>query len=383
MMMLLCMVLTSGIQLTNVDPELDSALVSAGANRSQLEAALDQIPAEHRPGMIWLIKHMPKADRNELTSDFLLENVNGAYETWKAAPWRDGIPEDIFFDAILPYASINERRDEWRSSFHDQFAELVTKARTPSEAAAILNNRVFPMLGVQYSTDRPKPDQSPLESIEAGMASCTGLSVLLVDACRSVGVPARFVGTPLWSDGSGNHSWVEIYDDGKWHFTGAAEPVGMELDKAWFQGRAEGAIEGDDQRAILAVTWRKVPLTFPLPWKSGDTSVRAVDVTQRYKAGKQRLPEGMARIRVRVIDHKGHRESIPVMLRSVPDGKGHKGVSRDDRFDANDHLEFVLPIGVRIQIDVEGTDPVTILVEKDEQLITIKRPVQAVRPEDP
>ncbi|MEE9394119.1 MAG: hypothetical protein V3W41_16595 [Planctomycetota bacterium] len=39
----------------------------------------------------------------------------------------------------------------------------------------------------------------------AGTASCIGLSIMLIDAC-AVGVPARFVGTPLWSDGSGNHS---------------------------------------------------------------------------------------------------------------------------------------------------------------------------------
>ena len=39
--------------------------------------------------------------------------------------------------------------------------------------------------------------------METGVATCTGLSILLVDACRSVGVPARIAGTPLWS----NNSW--------------------------------------------------------------------------------------------------------------------------------------------------------------------------------
>ena len=45
------------------------------------------------------------------------------------------------------------------------------------------------MINVRYhARKRPKPDQSPYESIDAGFASCTGLSVLLIDACRSVGV---------------------------------------------------------------------------------------------------------------------------------------------------------------------------------------------------
>ena len=50
-------------------------------------------------------------------------------------------------------------------------------------------------------------------------------TAMVIDACRAVGVPARFVGTPLWADKSGNHSWVEVWDKG-WHFTGAAEPAG-------------------------------------------------------------------------------------------------------------------------------------------------------------
>ena len=48
------------------------------------------------------------------------------------------------------------------------------------------------------------------------MASCTGLSVLLVDALRAAGIPARFAGTPAWHDDRGNHSWVEVWIGGRW-----------------------------------------------------------------------------------------------------------------------------------------------------------------------
>src|SRR6478752_4758171 len=48
-------------------------------------------------------------------------------------------------------------------------------------------------LKVGYSTERRAANQSPSESRESGKASCTGLSILLSDACRSVGIPARLV----------------------------------------------------------------------------------------------------------------------------------------------------------------------------------------------
>ena len=88
----------------------------------------------------------------------------------------------------------------------------------PATAVLALNRAVFapdhPGTGVRYSTARPKADQSPYESEDCKLASCTGLSILLVAACRACGIPARFVGTPRWTDNSGNHSWVEVFVDG-------------------------------------------------------------------------------------------------------------------------------------------------------------------------
>ncbi len=165
----------------------------------------------------------------------------------------------------MPYASINERRDNWRRDFRKRFSHLVKEAKTPGHAAALLNQRLYPLVNVKYSTQRKKADQSPYESLNSGLASCTGLSVLLIDACRAIGVPARFVGTPLWTDGSGNHSWTEVWDNG-WHFTGSAEPNGDELDKAWFIERAATAKRDDPMHAIYAVSYAKTPLKFPMVW---------------------------------------------------------------------------------------------------------------------
>ena len=113
------------------------------------------------------------------------------------------------------------------------------------------------------------------------MASCTGLSVLLVDACRALAIPARVVGTPRWTDNSGNHTWVEIWDNG-WHFTGACEPNGHDLDKAWFIDRASQALRDDPLHAIYAVSYRRTGQNFPLVWARGENGVSAVNVTDRY-----------------------------------------------------------------------------------------------------
>ena len=47
-----------------------------------------------------------------------------------------------------------------------QIFSIGKNANSAYEGAAILNNKIFEMVGVEYSTKRPKADQSPYESIE-------------------------------------------------------------------------------------------------------------------------------------------------------------------------------------------------------------------------
>ena len=355
------------------DSGIQSILERSGDNRAEIETVLEKTPEDQQSGMRWLLERMPERDLRSLDAGFLLENTAEAYAAWRSAPWHDQVDEAVFLDAILPYACINERRDRWRADFRERFGPLVATARTPSEAAAILNQKVFPMVGVKYSTKRPKADQSPYESIEAGMASCTGLTVLLVDACRAVGVPARFVGTALWSDGSGNHSWAEIWDDG-WHFTGAAEPTGDELDKGWFIGRAAQASRDDPRTAIYATTWRSSPIHFPMVWAPGNTSVNAVDVTDRYTVDRQPIPEGSARVWFRMLDPNGERVAREITI-TTGDGVTRTLQTRDERFDANDHAELVLPIGSEITWGTADAR-MTASLQADGQLMTIRIPLE-------
>jgi hypothetical protein len=261
--------------------DVSAALARADANRGELEKALSGVPVEQRKGMAFLVANMPDRDLRSLKADFLLENVQLAYRARKEVPWGSKIPDDIFLDNVLAYANVDESRDPWRKEMHELCMPLIKDCKTPGEAAQVLNRRVFPQLKVKYSTGRKKAHQSPKESIETGLASCTGLSILLSDACRSVAVPARLVGTPLWANKSGNHTWVEIWD-GDWHFTGACEPDPNGLDRGWFVGNAAQAKKDVPEHSIYAATFRKGELTFPLVWAPRRKDVYAENVTDRY-----------------------------------------------------------------------------------------------------
>ncbi|MCK4565429.1 MAG: transglutaminase domain-containing protein, partial [Verrucomicrobia bacterium] len=130
------------------------------------------------------------------------------------------------------------------------------------------------------ATKRPRPDQSPSESIKASYASCTGLSILLVDACRAVGIPARVAGVAQWTGSPGNHTWVEVWD-GQWHCIGAAESKA--LDDVWFGPGTAKADSTDPLRRIYAVKFSRDTLRFPMVWNPYADYASAEDVTARYK----------------------------------------------------------------------------------------------------
>jgi hypothetical protein len=327
------------------------SLERAAANRPQIEAAYHGVTGAEQEGMTFLIQHMSTPDLQTLSAEFLLENVREAYVAKRAAPWAASLPDDIFLNNVLPYANVNETRDRWRKDFRERFSPLVADAKTPAEAAALLNNKIYSVLNVRYSTKRRRADQGPYESIESGLASCTGLTVLLVDACRAVGVPARFAGTPLWTNLSGNHSWVEVWDAG-WHFTGAAEPTGNVLDKGWFTGRAGDAKVEHPQHAIYAVSYKRTPINFPMVWATGNKNVFAVNVTDRYTTLKEVVPEGYIQALFKVYQQNGERCAANVSL--LKSGEEiFRGKSKDERFDANDHLRAKLRQGEEYDVEIE------------------------------
>lgn len=261
------------------EPLLDAALADA-PRADSLRALLRGTPRDERAAMAWLIAWMPRGDRDTMSLDLLRENVRYACLAREEFPWAKTLPDSVFLNEVLPYAVVDEVRDAWRRDLYERLAPRVAGCR---ELAAALDtvNRILPaVVGVEYNTLREKTNQSPAESMRQGMASCTGLSVLLVDALRAVGIPARFAGTAAWHDNRGNHSWTEVWIDGVWHFTEYYQP--WALDRAWYLADAGQAVAGDRTHAIYAVSFRPTGDWFPMVWSEQSRDVHAVDVTQRY-----------------------------------------------------------------------------------------------------
>ncbi len=335
---------------------VEVALAGSAANRAELAKALAEVPEAQREGMQFLIENMPAQDLTSLKADYLLENTKLAYEAFNASPWAAQVPKDIFLNDVLPYASLNEVRDNWRKRVREIAAPMIVGCKTPGEAAHALNKKLFGEVKVKYSTKRKKPDQSALETMESGLATCSGLSILLVDACRAVGIPARVAGTPMWSNMRGNHTWVEVWDNG-WHYAGAAEPDSKGLDHGWFAGDASKAQKDKPEHAIYASSFKKTDTPFPLVWDLSIEWVPSVNVTDRYlPATPAAAPEGKVRLLVRVVDREGGKRVAAKVTLSDPADAALKmdGTSRDETADLNNILPFQVARDHEFKISVEA-----------------------------
>ena len=269
--------------------ELDKAIDSS-PRAGELRAMLDELDGAEREDMEFLLINMLSSDRDNMSLELLKENVAYANIAREKYEWAKTLPKEVYQHDVLPFHVVDEVRDAWRKELYEMFAPAVDTCKTMYDAVCAVNANIPQLTGVHYNTKREKTNQSPRESMRQGMASCTGLAILLVDAYRAVGIPARFAGTASWHDNRGNHSWTEVWLDGQWRVTEYYFP--SQLDHLWFMADASKAKAEDRTYAIYATRFGKADDWFPMVWADGDVEGRPIEelprtigaenVTQRY-----------------------------------------------------------------------------------------------------
>lgn len=329
---------------------LENSLMRSPGTVEFWRSILKEVSQEQKAGAEFLIINMPEADLKSFSKSMFTQNLALAYQARNATAWAKAIPQDVFFNDVLPYSAATEPRNSMRQEFFTKYLPLVKNAKTSGEAALLINAKLFPDYKVTYNTRRLRTDQNSRETIGQGMATCTGLSIMLVEACRAVGVPARVAGIHSWPGRGGNHTWVEVWDNGKWHYVGAAEPDDKGLNHAWFGGDAAKAIESIPENAVYAISYKPTGDYFPLAWDPG-TKINAVNVTKSYKTAE--VASG-PRIMVEVKDN-GTRVQVPVTVLDSETGEVVlEGTSFGPTADMNFHLNQQVRKGQKLLISVKA-----------------------------
>lgn len=247
----------------------------------------------------FLNENMPPWDvlnKESLNDGILAVNVNLSLSARQNFSWAKAVPKDVWQEWVLPYASVNEARNDWREFMVEKVAPLVRgngfQASTIQHVAETLNTQIWEKLGhgspIVFKAQMTPLIYDPMSTMEYGYASCTGISILYVDALRTVGVPARVVGTPAWNGvvANGNHNWVEVWmgvEEG-WKFiegqpAGPGENFDNPKDK-WFC-----TAEKFQGTQVFAArwSWNQQRTVYPMQWDVSNHHIPGDDRTAYYK----------------------------------------------------------------------------------------------------
>lgn len=312
------------------------------ADETELDQAVD-----------FVVSNMPERDKKILSPEWIRQDVRRALAVRGRYVPGESIPDEIYKEYVLPYAVLNERRGDWRPILEEKYGAIVRACRTAEEAVWRIVSCMTEDTGVIYSRDRRHPVMSALEALEEKKVSCTGQSILVVCALRSVGIPARAVGIATWNHIRGNHTWVEAWYNGGWHMVEFNEKA---ENTPWVMENI-GLLDPQSRfQQIIAATWSPRSERFIFPTIPCGFSARAVygeNVTARYAAlarqwyEKNGLSHDVQRLFVEVLSpvKNKKRERVRAWVElHAPDGTlADEGFGPGPQDDMREYLRLSLP----------------------------------------
>ena len=80
----------------------------------------------------WL-KPKIRKDIECISAEFLISNIDDAFQAWQERPWGKYIPFDVFCEYILPYKASNEPLEEWRKLYKERYSFLLDSVYTGTD----------------------------------------------------------------------------------------------------------------------------------------------------------------------------------------------------------------------------------------------------------
>ncbi|XP_066915543.1 uncharacterized protein [Clytia hemisphaerica] len=116
-------------------------------------------------------------------------------------PWAGSVPLDVYFDYVLPYANVNEARTNWRQILWDKLSPLAAqyfefrrkyiRSNIYEIMALFVNKQAWKELApkgkesIVFKSSQTPLIYDPMSTMLFGYASCTGISILYIDAMRA------------------------------------------------------------------------------------------------------------------------------------------------------------------------------------------------------
>jgi hypothetical protein len=216
-------------------PEINAVLFMAGDNRAELKKVLKHysqnpadslklraaeflivnmpgkyseyydVPWENVANVSYFFTHVPdkeklmsdyhlatpivQEDVHYITAEYLINNIEIAFQSWRTAPWGKNVSFDTFCEEILPYRIATEPLENWRkhvlASFADVYYGLLKSSGTTAiEACSKVNEKLPDFIYGRYF-----PSMSYRQLMASTRGSQEHHATLATFVMRAMGIP--------------------------------------------------------------------------------------------------------------------------------------------------------------------------------------------------
>lgn len=159
-----------------------------------------------------------------ISADYLIDNIDAAFNQWKNNPWLSHLTFDQFCEYVLPYKVAElQPLDGWRTDFMNSYKDLLDGLRycdlyngSAYRACKTLNDAYKQNLNPRVNNQGNLPVKDISVRMKVPFGTCRDFVYITTAVFRSVGLPVAQDCTPHWANIRLGHSWnVLLAQNGK------------------------------------------------------------------------------------------------------------------------------------------------------------------------
>ncbi len=153
------------------------------------------------------------SDLQNITAEYLIKNIDHAFDAWRNAPWYDQIDFITFCNYILPYNSGKAPVESWREIYHDAFVGSVNSKR---------QSGMLSVVDTLLTGNRPKfryvhnlgggDDFQAQDLLKLKAGKCYHWAHTVNYMLRDFAIPSVLIYAPHWATHPAGHAWNGVLD---------------------------------------------------------------------------------------------------------------------------------------------------------------------------
>lgn len=153
-----------------------------------------------------------------IKADFLIRNIDMAFDAWQKRPWGKYYTFDEFCEYLLPYRVLNEPLEEWREMYAKRFAYILDSLYTGTDVIEAANTvcKVLKEEGYIHTMKfSPLGAVSPLFIADHRIGDCADECNFTIFVMRSLGIPIQSDFYDYSPETFSSHGWCVVLDTTK------------------------------------------------------------------------------------------------------------------------------------------------------------------------